>query len=82
LQQGHERDLNGPFCFELHGADRALDCGSRFNGTTDEYVAAASGKQEQRETQNSREEALHKSPRAQIVPLLSDWRVRGFVRFS
>jgi hypothetical protein len=46
LQQGHERDLNGLHAVrgvtELHDADRALDCGSRLDSTTDEYIAAAS----------------------------------------
>jgi hypothetical protein len=67
LQQGHERDLNGFHSVEgisqLHDADRALDSGTRIDGTTDEYIATASRKQEKREKQNCREEALHKSPR-------------------
>ena len=46
LQQGHERDLNGFHSVqgiaELHDADRALDCGSHLDSTTDEYIATAS----------------------------------------
>jgi hypothetical protein len=45
-QQGHERDLNGLHSVqsitELHDADRALDRGTRLDGTPDEYTAAAS----------------------------------------
>jgi hypothetical protein len=51
LQESHERDLNGVPCSihyvtELHDVDRALD-GSRPDGTTNEYVAAASRGQKQ-----------------------------------
>ena len=46
LQQGHERDLNGFHSVqgitELHDGDRALDSGTGLDGTTDEYIAAAS----------------------------------------
>ncbi len=74
MQQGDERDLNGfhssQGVTELHGSDRALDRRSRLDGTTDEYIAAASGKQEQREKQKGREEELHKSPRHCSIPLV------------
>jgi len=46
LQQGDERDLNGLHSVqsvtELHDANRALDCRPRLDGTTDDYIAAAS----------------------------------------
>ena len=50
LQQGHESDLNRPYRFELHDADRTLDCGASLDRATDKYIAAAGGKQEQSES--------------------------------
>ena len=45
LQKGDERDLNALHSVRgvtlLHEANRALDCGPRLDGTTDEYIAAA-----------------------------------------